>query len=212
MQGEDEMGNKVSHTQAAFDALRQLVPLPVGGLLPTQQISQPSASDKLLQSVGVQSRKFFTPAELYALQLASGKEGEVPLEGEALSKAQARFKLEDDLRNAIQTKDHEKRGEALKAIEQASRLRDPKAIMTPDEAEKLRESAREYPTRIESLVHRLDLQDSIAVWQKASLAERWKLRPLIKGKIGEWKSAEHTEREKNEMLPLIEQFKQDEYR
>ena len=119
--GEDEYGHKVTDTQEFFDALRQITPIPLQGLYPTQQVSQASPTDKLLQSGGVQSHKKFSPAETKAQELMTKHSGEgAPLQGDELAKAQLRFKLEDALRNAINSRDVQGRVKAQQAIHAAS--------------------------------------------------------------------------------------------
>ena len=113
--GEDSMGNKVTNWQQFFDTLRQVTPIPLQGVIPTQSITEPSPSDKLLQSVGVGSRKKFSPAETEAHQLQTQRSGEgAPLEGDELAKAQLRYKLEDSLRRAINARDNPARMAAIR--------------------------------------------------------------------------------------------------
>ena len=183
-EGVDQQGHKVSSAQQVFDTLRQVTPIPLQGLYPNQQVSQPGSADKLAESFGVQSRKSFSPAETLALQLASKKSEGAPLEGDELAGAQKRYKLEDELRDAINTKDQAARSAALTAIHQAARGGE---ISTAD-ATKIIEGANKYPAPIMATVSRLDLSEALWVYAKGSMTEKRALRPLIAGKIERWKT------------------------
>lgn len=206
--GEDEFGNKVTNWQQFFDTLRQVTPIPLQGIFPEQTISQPSATDKMLQSVGVQSRKKFTPAEMLAHQLSSkhGEGGET-LEGDELADAQLRYRLEDSLRTAINMKDNAGRIDAIHQIHKASLGDNPK--ISPAEASRMIAEANKYPMPIQSAVAHLDLADALDVWDKASIIERRALRPILENKIERWSgdARGHTRRQNQTMREKIQRFR-----
>ena len=206
--GEDEMGNKVTGAQEFFDTLRQITPIPLQGIYPTETVSQPSAGDKLLQSVGVQSRKKFTPAETLAHELMSKRSGEgAALEGDDLAKAQLRYKLEDQLRTAINARDNAGKVAAQRQIHQAAA--GPNAKLTAKEAGELIQNANKFPMPIQSTVQRLSLQDSLQVWDQAGITERRALRPLIQAKVEKWMlaSSDHTREQNDSMRQRIKIFR-----
>jgi hypothetical protein len=206
--GEDSMGNKVTTWQQFFDTLRQVTPIPLQGLYPNQSISQPDPSDKLLQSVGVGSRKKFSPAETLAHELETKRSGEgAPLEGEELEKAQLRYRLEDKLRTAINARDNQERVAAIGQIHEASR--GPEAKLTPDEASHLISQANKYPMPLQSAVDHLALADALEVWDKASINEKRALRPVLANKIEHWMlaSAKHTRQQNDSMRQRIQAFR-----
>jgi hypothetical protein len=189
--GYDQQGHKVTPEQKFFDALRQITPIGAQGIYPTQQVTQPSAGDKALQSVGIGSRKRFSPAETLAHELQTKRSGEgAPLEGDDLAKAQTRYMLEDRLRTAINAKDNTERMTAINQIHEQSR--GPEAKLTPAEASKLIEQANKYPMPLQSTVDHLALADALQVWQKASLAEKRAIRPIIQKKIERFQTTAST--------------------
>ena len=204
--GEDPTGHKVTDTQALFDALRQVVPIPIQGVIPNQQIVQPSETDQLLQSVGLQSRKNFTPAEDLAHQIESkgGEEG-APLEGDELKRAQMRYKLEDQLRTAINAKDQKGRADAMQAIEKASIGTNP--AISHQDRQQIIQQAHKYPLPLQSTVAHLGVADALQVWDKSSILERRALRPIIQNKIENWESKTHTARERADMRQRIRAFR-----
>jgi hypothetical protein len=205
--GEDQMGHKVTDAQKFFDTLRQITPIPLQGLYPNQQISQPSALDKVLQSTGVGSRKHFTPAETLAYQFASKRGEEAPLEGKEIEKAQLRYRLEDTLRSSIVDRDNAGRVQAMKAIHEASS--GPKAKLTATEASEIIGKAHKYPSQLQGTVARLGLADTFQVWDKAGLTERRALRPLIQSKIDKWmlSTPKRTREENQDMRERIRAFR-----
>jgi hypothetical protein len=186
--GVDQQGHKVSKEQQFFDTLRQMTPIPIQALYPNQQITQPDPLDQLAKSAGIQSRKYFTPAETLAMQRASGRsEGGAPLEGNALAATQKRYQLEDALRTAIVAKDVQARAQAIKDIHQASTGAN--ADISQKQAMAMIKAANEYPTHIMAVTARLSLNDAIDVYQKATLAEKKQIKPLIMGKIDNFNKA-----------------------
>jgi hypothetical protein len=207
IEGVDQQGHKISSAQKVFDTLRQVTPIPLQGLYPNQQVSQPGALDKTLQGVGIGSHKIFTPAQTLAMQLASKKSQGAPLEGEELASAQRRYKLEDDLRDAINSRDQQGRMNALKAIHQAASGAEAK--ISEKQATDIIEKANKYPMPIMATVARLDLADALQVWGEAGLTEQRALRPLISGKIQKFQesSAGRTRAENQEMRERIQAFR-----
>ena len=206
-EGEDQMGHKVTGAQEFFDALRQVTPIPLQGLYPNQQISQPSASDKLLQSVSVQSKsKHFTPAETLAMQAAS-KGGETPLEGDDLKRAQLRYKLEDSLRTAINSRDNPGKIAALKQIHAASS--GAKAELSEKQASDLIQHANKFPSSLQATVDHLGLEDALQVWDKTGLTEQRALRPIIQAKIEKWQTTtnDRTRQQNDSMRSRIQAFR-----
>ena len=206
--GVDQQGHKVTPEQKFFDNLRQITPIPLQGLYPNQQISQPDVRDKLLQSVGVQSRKEFSPAETAAHELETKRSGEgAPLEGDELAKAQLRYRLEDRLRTAINAKDNQGRIDAINQIHAASA--GPDAKLTGEEASHLITQANKYPMPLQSAVDHLDLADALEVWDKASINEKRALRPIIQTKIERWQlsAGKHTRQQNDSMKQRIQAFR-----
>jgi hypothetical protein len=204
--GVDAQGNKVSNTQEMWDTARQLLPIPIQTLTPKQQISQPSGADDALKAVGVNSRKRFSPAETLAYQRSTEKSQGAPLEGDALLKAQTKYKLEDDLRNAVQAKDGQGVQKGKAAIIQGVRDK----TITSEEANKLIQDAVKYPTRLSATVARLPLEDAIDVWNAASQQEKKALRQTMLGKVSGFEKMV-TERRKSidefrALKPKITQF------
>lgn len=186
--GTDQQGHKVSHEQQFFDTLRQMTPIPVQALYPNEQITQPDALDTLAKSAGLQSRKYFSPAETLAMQKASGRsEGGAPLEGKELAATQKRYQLEDQLRTAIVAKDSDARVAAIKQIHQQAT--GPNADLSQKQVASMIEQANKYPTHIQAVTARLDLGDAIDVYSKASLLEKKALRPIILAKITAFQKA-----------------------
>lgn len=206
--GEDSMGNKVTNWQQFFDTLRQVTPIPLQGLYPTKSISEPSAGDKLLQSIGVQSRKKFSPAETAAHELQTRRNGEgEPLDGDELARAQLHYKLEDELRTAINARDNQSRIDAINKIHGASI--GPDAKLTHDDASKLIEQANKFPMPLQSSVNHLALADALEVWDKASINEKRAIRPLIQNKIEKWmlSQGKHTRQQNDTMKQRIQAFR-----
>ena len=204
-EGEDPMGNKVSTAQQFWDTLRQITPIPLQGLYPSQQLTQPSETDQLLQSVGVQSRKKFSPAETLAHQIESRKPEGEPLEGDDLARAQMRYKLEDQLRTAINAKDVPGRVEALKAIDKAAS--GPNPVLSRKDRTQITQQAHKYPLPLQSAVVHLGLVDALQVWDKSSILERRALRPIIQSKIENWNGKVHTPQERADMQQRIRAFR-----
>lgn len=207
-EGEDQMGHKVTDAQQFFDTLRQVTPIPLQGLYPNQQVSQASAGDKVLQSLGVQSRKKFTPAETLAQQLMTKRSGEgAPLEGDDLAKAQLHYKLEDQLRTAINARDNKAKIDALKEIHAASSGADAK--LTEKEASSLIQQANKYPSALQATTARLSLEDALQVWDKTGLTEQRALRPIIQEKIEKWmlSSSTRTRQQNDSMRLRIQAFR-----
>jgi hypothetical protein len=186
--GVDQQGHRVSNDQKLFDTLRQTTPIPLQGLYPRQQITQPTLTDQALQGFGVRAQKVFTPAETLALQIGSKRNDSGPLEGNALASAQQRFKLEDDLRSAISlfnsTGDATAKQAATKAITDASTGAN--ATISREQAAKIIKDANVYPTRLLASVEKLPLEDAFTVYATASMSERRKLDPIIQKKIASW--------------------------
>jgi hypothetical protein len=206
--GEDQFGNKVTSAQQFFDTLRQVVPIPAQGLIPTQQINQPSPAEKLLQSGGVGAHKRYSPAETLAQQLQSKRSGEgAALEGDELAKAQLRYKLEDELRTAINARDNQGRVDAIQKIHGASVGKDPK--LTPEEASRVITLANKYPMPLQSSVAHLALGDALQVWDRASVVERRALKPIIAQKIEHWQESayKHTRKENDTVRQQIQSFR-----
>jgi predicted ABC-type ATPase len=204
--GVDAQGNKVSNTQKMWDTARQVLPIPIQALTPKQQISQPSGADDALKAVGVNSRKRFSPAETLAYQRSTEKSQGAPLEGNALEKSQTKYKLEDDLRNAVQAKDAKAVAKGKQAIIQNVRDK----TITSDEANKLIQDAVKYPTRLSATVARLPLEDAFDVWNAASQQEKKALRQTMLGKVSGFEKMV-TERRKTieefrALKPKITQF------
>jgi len=202
---EDPLGHKVTDTQALFDALRQVVPIPLQGLLPNQQIVQPSEADQLAQSVGLQVRRNFSPAEDLAHQLESKRGEGQPLEGDELARAQMRYKLEDQLRTAINSKDEKGRVEAMQAIQKARTGPDP--VISQADRNNIIQQAHKYPHPLQSAVAHLGVADSLQVWDKSSILERRALRPIIQNKIENWEAKTHTARERADMRQRVRAFR-----
>ena len=203
--GEDELGNKITSTQEFWDTLRQVSPIPLQGLIPTQSISQASPGDKLLQSVGVGSRKKFSPAETLAHEISTRRTGQgAALEGDELAKAQLRYKLEDSLRTAINAHDEEGRAEALRYIDSATH--GPDAKLTREEATRLKTQAQKYPLPLQSAVDHLSLADALQVWDKSSLTEKRALRRIIQDKIAKWDNAKHTKQQNDTTRQQVQAF------
>jgi hypothetical protein len=206
--GEDNLGHKVTNAQKFFDTLRTFTPIPLGGLYPKQQLTQEGAIDTALQGVGVGARKYFTPAETLAQQLETKHTGEgAPLEGDELASSQLRYKLEDQLREAITQHDTNARIKVLQAIHADSSGDDPK--ISPEEAKRIKETAHKYPMRLQSSVDRLPLADALQVWDKAGLAERKAIRPILREKIKTWDmdSSKHTREQNDSMRQRIQAFR-----
>jgi hypothetical protein len=178
--GVDSLGRKVSGNQKMLDAVKQVVPIPAQGLLPSTQVNPPSKADQLLKAIGINSKSNLSPAETLAMQKASGRNESGTLEGQALAQHQRKFKLEDDLRQAIQS------GKAasgpLASINLAAT--GPDAILTPNQAKALRADAK--LTRLQSSVKRLPLTDALEVYDQAGIEEKKTLRPIIGKKIQNW--------------------------
>jgi hypothetical protein len=162
-----------------WDTARQLMPIPIQTLTPKQQISQPSGADQALKAVGVNSRKRFSPAETIAYQRSTEKSQGAPLEGDTLEKAQTKYKLENDLRDAVQAKDALAVAKGKQANIQSVRDK----TITSEDANKLIQDAVKYPTRLSATVARLPLEDAIDVWNAASQQERKALRQTMLGKV-----------------------------
>jgi predicted ABC-type ATPase len=204
--GVDAQGNKVSNTQKMWDTARQVMPIPIQTLTPKQQISQPSGADEALKAVGIGSRKRFSPAETLAYQRSTEKSQGAPLEGDALEKAQTKYKLEDDLRNAVQAKDGAGVQKGKQAILQGVRDK----TITSEEANKLIQDSVKYKTRLAATVARLPLEDAIDVWGAASQQEKKELRQTMLGKVSSYEKMV-TERRKSidefrALKPKITQF------
>lgn len=205
VQGEDEFGHKVSDVQAFWDTLRQVTPIPLQGIYPTQQVTQPAPIDKILQAGGIESRKNFTPAELEALQLGSKREEGAPLEGADLARAQTRFRLENALRTAIVARDVKARTRAMLEIRQATAG----GRITPEESSKMIRQAHEYPTMLQGAAARLGLADVLQVWDKAGMSERREIRPIVEKKIQNWMlgAAKHPAAERRDMRTRIDAYR-----
>lgn len=205
--GVDQQGHRVSDTQKFFDTLRQITPIPLQGMYPNQQVSQPAAIDKFAQGMGVQSRKRFTPAETTASELASKREEGTPLEGDDLAKAQLRYKLEDQLRTAIVAHDTVGTVSAQNQIHAASSGSD--AQFSGSQASTLIRNAHKFPTQLQGSVNRLGLEDALQVWDKAGLEERRELRPIIQKKIENWQlsSSKRTRGDNDSMRQRIQAFR-----
>jgi hypothetical protein len=207
--GVDAQGNKVSNTQKMWDTARQLLPIPIQTLTPKQQISQPSGADDALKAVGVNTRKRFSPAETLAYQRSTEKSQGAPLEGEALEKAQTKYKLEDDLRNAVQAKDAQAVAKGKQAIIQGVRDK----TITGDEANKLIQDAVKYKTRLGATVARLPLDDALDVYAAASQQEKKAIRQAVAMKISSYYSlverGKKSSAEYKAIQPRIQKFFQD---
>ena len=201
-------GQKVSNDQKFWDAVRQVTPIPAQALTPKQTISQPSAGDELLKSIGIASKKVFTPAETLAMQKQSFRnENGEPLTGDALSAAQKKHELQQNLSDAIQARDEKTQLAALKAITDATQ--GPSAVLTLKQAKELKDTARLFPTRIQAAIHRLPLADSLDVWDVSSQQEKKLIRKEIQKKIVGWHKtgrAAKLPRQWDEMLPRIIRF------
>ncbi len=205
--GTNQYGEKMSPDQQVFEALRQITPIPIQGIYPSGTVSQPSALDKAMQSAGIRSVKKFTPAETLAHQLGSKHSDEGPLEGEQLETAQLRYRLEENLRTALNAHDNQARISAIRAIHEASQGEN--AEITPEQASKLIENANKYPLPLQSTVARLPLVDALEVWSKASQTEKRALRSVIQSKIEKWQSssAKHTREQNDSMRQRIQAFR-----
>jgi hypothetical protein len=204
----NQHGERISPQQQLMEVMRQITPIPAQGIFPTETISQQSAKDKLLQSIGVRSTKAFTPAETLAHQLATKRNGEgAPLEGDDLAKAQLRYKLEDNLRTAINARDSQARTDAIRAIHGASV--GPDAKLTGEEASKLIAQANKYPMPLQSTVDHLALADALQVWDRASINEKRALRPIIQKKIERFQTtaSTRTRKDNDAMRQQIQAFR-----
>ncbi len=191
--GRDAQGHKVSGDQKFWDAARQFTPIPLQSLEPKQSISQPSAGDELLKSLGIASKKVFTPAETLAMkrQTFRSENGE-PLAGDALASAQKKHQLQQDLSDAIQSRDDAKVQAAFQAVTKAAQ--GPDAILTLKTAKQMKDEARLYPTRIQASIHRLPLADSLDVYEVASLEEKKLIHQEIQKKIELWHKSGRAEK------------------
>lgn len=187
IQGVDAQGNKVSNDQRFWDTVRQGIPIPAQTLTPRQQITQPSHVDDLLKSFGVQSTKKFSPAETLAYRLATERNQRAPLEGDALLQAQTKFKLADDLRSAISTKDAKGIADSTQAIIKATKGQD--ALLNQKQATDMINEAHTMPNRLASTVFHLPLEDALTVYEHASLSEKQALRQLMNQKIMKFNQA-----------------------
>lgn len=180
----DTQGHRVGDDQMFWDSLRQVIPIPAQALSPKQQVTQSSAMDDFLKGMGVEAHKIFSPAETLAMQKASGRSFYEPLEGDALAKAQQRYKLEEELRDALQAGDRDRWFAAQQAILKASRGSD--AVFSPKQAADSIVTNLTYRTRLTATVHHLGLEDALAVYNAASPIERRTLRNLINQKTVSW--------------------------
>jgi hypothetical protein len=177
--GVDAQGKKVAPTQQFWNAARQAIPMPAQALTPKQTISQPDWKDELMKSAGVQSRKKFSMAENLAYKRSTEKSSGAPLEGDQLEAAQTKYKLEDDLRTALQSKDVAGYKSASAAIMAAQKA----GTISSDEQTKLMKDATQYPTRLAATVARLPLEYSLDVYDLAGVTEKQQIRLAINKKI-----------------------------
>jgi hypothetical protein len=184
IQGVDQQGNKVSNTQRMWDTVRQVTPIPLQSLTPKQQISQPSRVDDILKGLGVQSTKKFSPAESLAYQRATSRNQGQPLEGDALEKAQNKFRMADALRSSIVDKDANGIKSSTQDIIKAAKGNDP--LISYAEANTMIQDAHKYKTRLESTIQRLPLEDALDTWDAASMSERHAIRMAVNSKIDSW--------------------------
>jgi hypothetical protein len=206
--GEDPFGGKVTDAQEFFDTLRQVVPIPLQGIVPDESIGKNSPADKVLQSFGVGAHKHFTPAETMAQQLGTRRSEESgPLDSEELARTQTKFRLEDALRTAINSRDDLGEQAAENAIRAAAT--GDKAQLSHEEATKLITQAHKYPIQLQSTVNHLALEDAFKVWSAASLSEKRALQPVIEHKIERWQMAsnKHRREENDRLRPMIQAWR-----
>ena len=206
--GVDAQGNKVSPTQLMWDTIRQVTPIAFQAATPKQTITQPNPIDEILKSFGVQSSKRFSPAETLAYQRSTQQYKGQALEGKALADAQQRFKLSDELRDAMKSKDKDAIKKATDAVVKAGQGANP--LLTYKQVSESLKDAAVYNTRLEANVHHLPLADALDVYEMAGLEEKKALRTIISQKIMSWWQAAGQGRKKpgevNSMLPKVEKF------
>jgi hypothetical protein len=112
-------------------------------------------------------------------QRATQKNQGAPLEGDALEKAQTKFRLADAMRDAVVAKDANARKAAADKINQA---RKPGQISV-DEQQQMTKDAYTYPTRLTQTVAHLPLEDSLDGYGAASQQEKKEIRRAVASKI-----------------------------
>jgi hypothetical protein len=142
------------------------------------------------------------------MQLASKKNSSGPLEGDALADTQKKYKLEEDLRDAISNRDAHGTATATKAITDATKGANP--IIDYKKASDMINDAHVYKDRLTATVRRLGLEDSLQVYDSAGIFEQRKLRETINKKIMDWyqqaEEGKKTSGQLASMRPRISKF------
>jgi hypothetical protein len=135
--------------------------------------------DQALKAVGIQSKKRFSPAETLAYQRATTRNQGAPLEGDALEKAQTKYRLADAMRDAVVAKDADARKAAAGAINDARKA----GTISVDEQTRMVQDAYRYPTRLTATIAHLPLDDALDVYAAAGQQEKKQIRREIASKV-----------------------------
>lgn len=173
---ENQFGRKVTPNQQVRDLVNQFTPIPLQGHIPFVGQTSPedqSKAESALRTIGIQETPHRTPAEQELVTRLSGKNESGALEGAALTEHQDRLRLEQNVRDALTSKDPTQMQGIGKSIQDA--VTGPNAFLTPTQAKAIEKDALLSP--IQSGVKKLPLTDAYAVWAAANTEERQKPGP-----------------------------------
>jgi hypothetical protein len=182
LSGVNQQGRKMTEDAKLMDAAKQFVPIPFQSLFPSQQVALPDAKEAIGRSLGIQTTNYLSPATVYALDQLSEKGEQGMLQGDELKAHQKAFKLEDDLRNAVQAKDPAATAKATLALRKAAE--GPTASISVAQYRRALKNAGD--TRLMSAAEQLPLEVAIDVYHHASVSEKKQLAQVIGKKVQNW--------------------------
>lgn len=190
MEQRNQYGRRESLREALKAVPKATLPIQVQnavGLGPSTT-TEPSATDQVLKSLGIQARPNRTPAEDLAIRLVSQNlEGQKALTGSALVKKQLKFNAEDKLRAAYLIKDPERKKTAIVDAKHDIDNLAGRKIIDANEKNKIMTDA--HGSRLKSIFNSLpttDPTDVLDIWNKATDDEKKELGVMMNAKYQHW--------------------------
>jgi hypothetical protein len=167
--GRNDYGQKVTPGQQVTDAIKNVTPISLQGVLGETATGGLTNFDQGMKAAGVPVQKYRTEAEKLASQLASDRSESGLVDPAELEKHQQKMKLEDGLRNGDIT---------------------PSQVMQAVDAKEAKEILRtmepingKSPTMLQTRVKSLPMKDAVQVYQVATKTEQADLLPIIEKKV-----------------------------
>jgi hypothetical protein len=167
--GRNDYGQKVTPGQEVTDAIKNVTPISLQGVLGETATGGLTNFDQGMKAAGASVQKYRTEAEKLASQLASDRSESGPVDSAELEKHQQKMKLEDGLRNGDIT---------AAQVAQAVSPKEAKEIIRTMEP-----INGQPPTLLQLRVKGLPMKDALSVYEAGTKDEQAELLPILQKKL-----------------------------